>query len=224
VVDGDVLLARIPLFSGVETGRLRRLVARSTVRTAATGEVIVLRGRPCTHLIVVESGALTAVYDTAEGRRMRLGEYPAPCAVDKAAVLDAGGHTATWVAAEPSRLRLLPTAEVHAVIEDLPAARSHVLVHLAAQLRHWQGETVRASLADAVTRTAGWLIDAAGDGGSRIELPAGQQGLAESIGMTRVSVNRALATLAREGLVRTEPGAVVIRAPELLALRATRTA
>lgn len=224
MVDGAGLLARIPLFAGIGDERLARLAARSATRSAAAGEVVVLRGQPCTHLIVVETGSLTAVYDTVEGRRMRLGEYPAPCAVDKAAILDGGGHTATWVAAEPSRLRLLPSAEVHAVIADVPAARSHVLAHLAAQLRHWQGETVRASLADAVTRTAAWLVAAAGDRGTRIELPAGQQGLAESIGMTRVSVNRALATLAREGLVRTEPGAVVIRAPELLALRATRTA
>lgn len=219
-----MLLARIPLFAGVGTERLARLAARSAVRNVAMGEVIALRGEACAHLIVVETGALTAVYDTVEGRRMRLGEYPAPCAVDKAAVLDGGGHTATWVAAGPSRLRLVPSTEVHAVIDDVPAARSHVLAHLAGQLRHWQTETVRASLADAVTRTAAWLVDAAAVGGARIELPAGQQGLAESIGMTRVSVNRALAALAREGLVRTEPGAVVVRAPELLALRATRTA
>jgi CRP/FNR family transcriptional regulator, cyclic AMP receptor protein len=224
VVDADVLLARIPLFTGIGTERLARLAACSAVRKVGAGEVIALRGEPCTHLIVVETGALTAVYDTVEGRRMRLGEYPAPCAVDKAAVLDAGGHTATWVAARPSRLRLVPSTEVHAVLDDVPAARAHVLAHLAGQLRHWQAETVRASLADAVTRTAAWLVHAAGDGVTRIELPAGQQGLAESIGMTRVSVNRALAMLAREGLVRTEPGAVVIRAPELLTLRATRTA
>ncbi|MBP2324554.1 DNA-binding GntR family transcriptional regulator [Kibdelosporangium banguiense] len=38
--------------------------------------------------------------------------------------------------------------------------------------------------------------------------------------MTRVSVNRALRTLAGEGLVRVEPGAVNILAPELLVLRA----
>jgi CRP/FNR family transcriptional regulator len=37
--------------------------------------------------------------------------------------------------------------------------------------------------------------------------------------MTRVSVNRALRKLATDGLVRVEPGAVIILAPELLALR-----
>lgn len=224
MVDDHASLARIPLFAGAGTDRLARLAMRSASRAVETGEVIALRGQPCTHLIVVETGALTAMYDTVDGRRMRLGEYRAPCAVDKAAVLDAGGHTATWVAARPSRLRLVPRAEVHAVLDDVPAARSHVLAHLAGQLRRWQAETVRAGLADAATRTAAWLVAAAADGSTRIELPAGQQGLAESIGMTRVSVNRALATLAREGVVRTEPGAVVIRAPELLALRATRTA
>jgi len=52
-------------------------------------------------------------------------------------------------------------------------------------------------------------------------LPGAQQGLAERIGMTRVSVNRALRTLAREGLVRVGPSAVTVLAPELLVLRAS---
>jgi CRP/FNR family transcriptional regulator len=47
--------------------------------------------------------------------------------------------------------------------------------------------------------------------------------LAESLGLTRVSVNRALGTLAAEGLVTVEPGAVVVLAPELLTLRANST-
>ncbi|HYQ62645.1 helix-turn-helix domain-containing protein [Actinophytocola sp.] len=50
-----------------------------------------------------------------------------------------------------------------------------------------------------------------------------QQGLAEALGLTRVSVNRALGTLADEGLVAVEPGAVVVLAPELLTLRAKST-
>jgi CRP/FNR family transcriptional regulator, cyclic AMP receptor protein len=100
-----------------------------------------------------------------------------------------------------------------------PAARRHVLAHRARRVRDQQDDLVLASLADAATRTAAWLVRSAAVGGSRV-VPGAQRGLAEAIGMTRVSVNRALRTLAADGLVRVEPGAVVLLAPELLALRA----
>jgi CRP/FNR family transcriptional regulator len=53
-----------------------------------------------------------------------------------------------------------------------------------------------------------------------VVLPGAQAGLAETLGVSRVSVNRALGALARAGLVRVEPGAVVILAPAPLARRA----
>ncbi len=214
-------LAAVPLFATLDGKRLARLAAGSTVRIVDTGHVVALRGQPASHLIVVESGTLTATFDTANGRRLRLGEFPAPCAVDKAAVLDAGGHTATWLAAIRSQVRLVPAGDVLAVIDDVPAARRHVLAHLAQRLRDQQDGLVLASFADTTTRTAAWLLRAAGHTGTRIVLPGAQHGLAEAIGATRVSVNRALRTLAADGLVRVEPGAVVILAPELLAHRAS---
>jgi CRP/FNR family cyclic AMP-dependent transcriptional regulator len=217
------VLPSVPLLAGLDHDRLHRLAARSTVRTVAAGCLVAIRGQPCTHLIVVEAGVLTSVHDTVDGQRRRLGEFTAPCAVDKVAVLDSGGHTATWLAATRSRLRLIPSGELLAIIDNVPAARRHVLVHLARCLRDRQDDLVCTSFADASGRTAAWLARAASRTGTRIILPGAQQGLAEAIGMTRVSVNRALRKLAREGLIRVEPGAVVVLAPELLALRANRS-
>ena len=213
-------LAAVPLFAGLDQARLVRLAARSSVRVVEADRVVAVRGRPATHLIVVESGALAAVRDTAGGRRLRLGQFAAPCAVDKVAVLDTGGHTATWTAATRARLRFVPARELVTLLDDVPGVRRHVLAHLARDLRHQQDEWVRASFADVTTRVAAWLARAAGRSGSTVVLPGAQHGLAEAIGATRVSVNRALRTLAAEGLVRVEPGAVTILAPELLARRA----
>jgi CRP/FNR family transcriptional regulator len=66
---------------------------------------------------------------------------------------------------------------------------------------------------------AAWLSRAARRPGERVILPAAQAGLAETLGVSRVSVNRALRALARAGLVRVEPGAVVVLAPEPLLRR-----
>ncbi|MBB4904301.1 Crp/Fnr family transcriptional regulator [Actinophytocola algeriensis] len=212
------MLADVPLLATLPAAHLTHLAAVSPVREVAPGEVVATRGAPARHLIVVETGTLAAVHETAGGHRRRLGDFPAPCAVDKAAVLDGGGHTATWLAVTRSRLTLIPAAEFLALV-DVPAVRHHVLTHLAGQLRQTQEDLTLTSYADATTRVATWLTRSAR---SRVRLPGAQQGLAETLGLTRVSVNRALRTLTEEGLVLVEPGAVTILAPELLAIRAKR--
>ncbi|GAB3468866.1 Crp/Fnr family transcriptional regulator [Actinophytocola sediminis] len=210
-------LARVPLLSTLDRPRLVRLARRFPARTVDEGVVLAVRGEPADLLFVVETGGVRAVRETASGRRLRLGEFPAPCAVDKVAVLDSGGHTATWIATARSRVRTLPAAELRTLVDDVPAARQHVLAHLARRLRDQQDDLVRANVADTVTRTAAWLLRAAT---RRVVLPGAQEGLAEAIGATRVTVNRALRTLATEGLIEVEPSAVLVLAPELLALRA----
>lgn len=207
--------ANVPLFAHVAPAHLDHLTAVSRTRDLPANTVVVVRGTPATHLIVVEEGALTAVHETPSGHRRRLGEFPAPCVVDKAAVLDGGGHTATWLTTARTRLRLIPAAEFLALM-DMPAVRRHVLTHLAGQLRRSQEDLTLTSYADATTRVATWLVRAATP---RVPLPGAQQGLAETLGLTRVSVNRALRTLADEGLVRVAPGEVVVLNPEILADR-----
>jgi CRP/FNR family transcriptional regulator, cyclic AMP receptor protein len=94
------------------------------------------------------------------------------------------------------------------------------LAHLAQRVRTQQQDLVLASLADVTTRTAAWLIRKASRSGTTITLPGAQQELAEEIGATWVSVNRALRALANEGLLQIRPCAVNILAPEILASRA----
>ncbi|MGW0523121.1 Crp/Fnr family transcriptional regulator [Crossiella sp. NPDC003009] len=212
-------LAGVPLFAGLDRARLDRLRATGRAHTVAAGETVARFGEPATALIVVRTGTLTASRDTADGRRLRLGEFAGPCAVDKTAVLDGGGHTATWTAATRAELLLLPAAELLALLEDVPTARRHVLAHLAAQVRTRQDDLVRTHGADAVARIAAWLLTSA-DGDTRVLLPGAQQGLGEHLGLSRVTVNRALRALAADGLIAVEPGAVRLLAPELLAARA----
>jgi hypothetical protein len=105
---------------------------------------------------------------------------------------------------------------------------------------------VRIAFGDTTARVAGRLSRTAVRPGDRVILPGSQAGFAESVGAYRVAVNRALGALATHrwsrspprslrgrfvphrplrslvgsllvGLLRTEPGAVVVSAPEALA-------
>ena len=66
-----------------------------------------------------------------------------------------------------------------------------------------------------------WLLEQAGsttDG--RVKLPGGQQSVADLLGVTRVTISRALSRLQRDGFIIVERGWIDIIAPELLNLRA----
>jgi CRP/FNR family transcriptional regulator len=216
-----VILASIPLFSSLSPDRLARLARASTVQDVAADAVVAIYGTPATRLVIVESGWLTAFRETTDGRRLRLGEYQAPCAVDKTAVLSGRGHSATWIARTRSRLRFLPATELFALIDDEPSVRGHVVRHLAGQLYDRQEDLLRSAYADTTARVAGWLADSGGRAGVRVTLPGGQEGLAETLGASRVSVNRSLGGLARAGILRVEPGAVVVLDAARLVERAT---
>ena len=206
-----VTLDAIPLFAAARPERRAAVAARSPVREVAAGTVVAAFGAPADRLVVVERGALTAYREHRDGRRLRLGEHPAPCAVDKAAVLAGRGHSATWVAARRSRLRLVPAGELVALLDDEPGVRRHVVATLAGQLRDREEALLRAAYDDTTTRVAAWLST---QDAVTVRLPGGQAGLAETLGASRVAVNRALRSLARAGLVATAPAAVTVHDPE----------
>ncbi|MES4907151.1 MULTISPECIES: helix-turn-helix domain-containing protein [unclassified Streptomyces] len=84
-----------------------------------------------------------------------------------------------------------------------------------ARLRElWAASVPRGHPVGSVLRQAG------APGPARVRSPGTQQALADTLGVTRVTVNRALARLRRDGLIRVERDCAHLLAPESLALRA----
>ncbi|MFF4259066.1 Crp/Fnr family transcriptional regulator [Streptomyces sp. NPDC001663] len=213
-------LRDVPLFSALPDPDLQRLWQVSVPRRYDTGELLRTQGTPADHLLVLLDGATAASATAAGGRVVRFGAWDGPCALDKVALLDRAGHTGTFTALTPCAVRAVPRARFMALLDDSAAVRAHVLRLLAAQAR-----TQQQRLTDAVTlpceaRLAAWLLEAAAADG-RAPLPGGQNELADLLGVTRVTVNRALSRLRRDGLIGpAEGGRIEVLAPELLALRA----
>jgi CRP/FNR family transcriptional regulator, cyclic AMP receptor protein len=214
-------LARIPLLGMLTEVRLRMLWARSRPRHCAAQEVLLSAGDPATHLLLLLQGRVAATVTTVAGRIVHFGEFAAPCALDKVAVIDGGGHTATLTALTACAVRSLPRDLVHALIDSAPATRRHVLRVLADHARREQARFAATFALSTEARLAAWLLEQAGrtsDG--RVTLPGSQEGLADLLGVTRVTISRALARLRRDGLILVGRGRVDIVAPELLGLRA----
>jgi CRP/FNR family cyclic AMP-dependent transcriptional regulator len=216
-------LRDVPLFSTLDDDGLRAVWHASVPRAYAAGEILRSQGTPAGHLLVLLDGRVSASATTAGGRVVRFGTWTGPCALDKVALLDRAGHTATFTALVPCAVRALARGRLMALLDDSAAVRAHVLRLLAAQARAQQRRLTDSVTLPCEARLAAWLLEQLGrqDAPGRVPLPGGQRELADLMGVTRVTVNRALSRLRRDGLIgQAGTGGIVVLAPELLALRA----
>ncbi|MGI5350732.1 Crp/Fnr family transcriptional regulator [Streptomyces sp. CA-250714] len=214
-------LGRIPLLASLPDATLRQLWHQSVPHSAPTGQLLRTAGDPATHLLLLVRGRVAASTTTSSGRVIRFGEWPAPCALDKIAVIDGAGHTATLTALTPCAVRSLPRDRFLGLVEDVGSVRTHVLHVLAGYARRQQQQLAATATLPAEARLSAWLLErAAGVPGCRVPLPGGQQALADLLGVTRVTVNRALARLRRDGVIEVRDRIITVLAPELLQLRA----
>jgi CRP/FNR family transcriptional regulator, cyclic AMP receptor protein len=214
-------LARMPLLGMLTQVRLRTLWAKSRPHRYVARQVLRNAGDPATHLLLLLQGRVAATVTTVAGRIVRVGDFAAPCALDKIAVIDGRGHTATLTALTACAVRSLPRDRFDALIDSAPAARRHVLRVLADRARHEQERFAATATLSTETRLAVWLLEQAGrKSDSRVPLPGSQESLAHLLGVTRVTISRALTRLQRDGLIIVVRGRVDIVAPELLQLRA----
>ncbi len=209
----------IPLLAGLPQARLAEAWVASRAEHYDGGEVLRGEGEPAHELVLLLSGRVAASSVTAHGLVARHGIWARPCALDKTAVIDGRGHTATFTAETQVCVRALPRLAFLALVDDVAVVRGHVLRTLAAETRRQQ-ERVVAALLPAQARLAAWLLQAADTEGV-VRLPPSQQQLAELLGLTRVTVNRVLGAFRRDGLIAYDPSAAraTLLAPELLQLR-----
>lgn len=197
--------------------RVERLARELPIRYLTVGQVVARVGDPAAHLVMLESGSLTAVHDTVNGVRVRLSTVVAPCVVDKAATLDGGVHTATWTASTRCRVRLLPVEVLRRLLAEEPALRDHVLRYLSGEVNRQRRSRVRRAAPDPVAQVAHWLMETSRADGRTVPLAGGQQGLGEELGLSRVTVNRALQVLVAAGAIRVRPLMVDVLDAERLA-------
>jgi CRP/FNR family transcriptional regulator len=197
---------------------LRQLAQAHPVTTFTAGRVLLHQGASATHLLIMLNGQASAVADHRGGTRSRYPLMAGPCVIDKAAVLAAGTYPATWVATTPGQALVLSAPAFWALLRQQPPMREHVLRYLARQVGQSRDALAARAAGTAARRITHWLLHVSASGATpAVHLPAGQQGLAEELGLSRVTVNRALRQLARTGTISVRPRAIIILDPAKLA-------
>lgn len=217
-VQPDVLagLARSYLFEGMSAAELAPLAAAAITRSYARGEYVWREGDAADEICVVLSGEVKdSVVDAdgfelvhfVHGPGMTYGE-PGFFAVDRHRVV-------ANVALCPAVVLRLPRRALEPFMASHPVVKDRVLERLASDLRWQSAMTVsllNRPLGDRIALRLLELIDSSSAAGSGAPATPkiSQATLAAMVGVSRENVNRALAGLAAEGLIRQDAGRYVV--------------
>ncbi len=194
-------LASIPALRRLAPAALAALDRDGREVRFAAGDVVRPAGRPVDAAVLLLSGIVVATCTGPDGRELWLERWVAPAIADKPAILGDGPPPTGLAALDAMTAFLLPRSRFLRLLAAEPSVREHDMGRL--------GDVVvagRRRLADAVTlpatvRVAAWL--ATRDDAGPVAWRGTQEDLARLLGLSRVTVNRALASLAGAGAVRT---------------------
>lgn len=214
---GVETLRRSPLFALADDAALERCAALFSERRYRRGETIFHQGDAGDSLHVIHSGSVKIVLPSPEGEEAAIiatlgpGEF-----FGELSLLDGGERSATAIAQEAAVTRMLRRDAFLALFEEDPALRRALLLGIVGELRlltHHVAELHFFDLPGRLARRIVRLVRQAEPGASgevRIPWPYSQGELASMIGGTRQSVNRLLADLTAEGLIRVERDLLVV--------------
>jgi CRP/FNR family transcriptional regulator, cyclic AMP receptor protein len=199
-----VELAAVRLFAGLDDAALSDLAAATFVRRLAKDQILFSAGEPSEHLFVVRSGRLRVVSSSAHGEELVLTTVGPGEAIGELSVLDRLPRSAGVDALQASELLVLPAAAVRELLERNSDALLAIALELAAGMRRLTGSMADLIFLDLPRRLAKLLLADSvprPDGTASTVLESSQSGVAARLGVTRQSLNRALAGLVRRGWI-----------------------
>ena len=201
----------------------RNFAAAGQPRTYRRGDVLFLEGHGSDTIYLVLEGQARVFTVTAEGNDVTLNVRGPGDLIGEMSALDPGSlRSASVVALDPLRCRVIPAPELQSLLEAHPRAAMALVRLLIGRLRQADRRRTEFGSYDATRRLARILVEAVDEAGAAqasttLGLALSQRELAGLIGASRESVARALAELRRRNLVDTGRRTITIR--DLVALR-----
>jgi CRP/FNR family transcriptional regulator, cyclic AMP receptor protein len=224
------------LFTGVDEASLDLVAAALRPRRFRRGETIFHAGDPGDALFLVADGAVKITIPADDGSEPAILTTIGPGGFfGELSLLDGAPRSATAVALEATETHVLRRDAFDALVDGQVPLRRTLLVALAGEIRRLTAQVEDLHFLDLPGRLARHLLRTLairdgrdpGDadtlvGEHRLPWPYTQAELAGMIGGSRQSVNRLLADLIAEGLVRFDGDELVIPDAGRLALAARR--
>lgn len=207
------LLARTPLFGGLEEPDRKAVLGEMRETSYDAGQVIFSRGDPGRDVYLVTGGRVRLSVLTPEGRELSFAHAETGQIFGEIAVLDGGMRTADATAVSKVAAYTLSKGALMRLMESRPVVREGVIRFLCNRVREADQQLEGIALYPIEVRLARFFLAASRqkfgpdvEGTAALDLPISQSELALLIGASRPKVNAALAMLEDGGAIKRADG------------------
>ena len=224
-MDDDVVRSA-PLFAALDDEAAAALLASMSRVDLPRGEALFAEGDAGDRLFVITAGKIKLGRTSGDGRENLLTVLGPGEMFGELSLFDPGPRTATATAVSDAELVGLGHTDLQAFLTGRPDVARHLLQALARRLRRTNDSLADLVFSDVPGRVAKALLDLAdrfgrtADDGVHVHHDLTQEELAQLVGASRETVNKALADFASRGWLRREPRSVVIHDVERMKRRA----
>ena len=217
---------QVPLFEALGPEAWESLQPTLTRQSYGRGEGIFAEGDPGDALYVIEEGKIKIYRSAPDGRENMLAVLGPREMFGELSLFDPSPRTASAAAVTDCRLLLFPHDALRPWLSQHPEVAPALLQALARRLRRTNDTLADLVFSDVPGRVAKTLLSLADrfghteSGGIRVNHDLTQEELAQLVGASRETVNKALADFAARGWLRLEGRSVVLLAPDRLGRRA----
>ena len=219
-------LGSSPLFAALDPEAQEALRLRMDEIKLGRGETLFNEGDPGDRLYVVITGKVKLGRTAVDGRENLLAVMGPGEMFGELSLFDPGPRTATATAVTATTLSGLGNSDLDPLLSQRPEVAGRLLAALARRLRRTNEAMADLVFSDVPGRVAKALLDLAQrfgvetSDGLRVTHDLTQEELAQLVGASRETVNKALADFAGRGFLRLDGRAVVILDLERLTRRA----
>jgi len=196
------IAAGAPLLAGLERAALRQVLAPALVREASRGTVLFIQGDACDRFYIVLAGWVRLFRHMADGSEVTIALFTRGESLAEAAMLAGGRFPVSAVAADDSRLLVVPAVPFLRELEAQPALARSLMASLAVRLHGFVRQIEQLSYRSSTERLAAFLlrlcpVDA---GPCRLRLPLDKALVAARLGMQPETLSRSFAKLREHGV------------------------
>jgi len=221
----DDVLRRAPLFNALDDDSAAALQAGVTIVQLARAERLFEEGASGDQLYVILDGKIKLTRAAADGRENLLSVLGPGEMFGELSLFDPRPRTASAVAVTDSSLAALAHANLRNWLTGRPDVALHLLQALAQRLRRANDVMADLVFTDVPGRVAKALLDLADrfgteqEDGLHVNHDLTQEELAQLVGASRETVNKALADFAARGWLQLAAKSVLLIEPERLRKR-----
>ena len=212
----EAVVRKAPIFSGLDESAAASLRSSMSLVKLRKGQSLFKEGDDGDHLFIVSNGKVKLGTKSPDGRENLLMILGPGDMFGDLSLFDSGPRTATATAVTDTKLLSLGQDKVIPWVKEHPEVSLHLLARLASRLRRTNEVVGDLVFSDVPGRVAKALIDLGVKFGEKreeglfVNHDLTQEELAQLVGASRETVNKALADFAQRGWLRLEARSVMI--------------